>query len=83
MKDKYFSYHWDEGFETWPTEEEAREHAQSMLDTDLEMQEGVDEEFENIYWGKIEQRAVIEPTGDKVEFEGEMVDAVKVELKAV
>ena len=83
MADRFFTYHWDEGFETWLSEKEAMEHAQSMLDADLDIGEGVDDEFENIYWGKIEQRAFIEPTGEKVKFEGELVDAVKVELKAV
>ncbi len=80
MANKYFTFHWDAGFETWPTEEAAKTHAQKMLDEDLDVGEGVSEEFEDIYWGKIEQRAVITPTGKKVEFEGDMVDSVKVEL---
>lgn len=83
MKHKYFAYHWDEGFRTFKTEEEAKKHAQKMLDEDLDMGEGVDEEFENIYWGEIKQKVVITPKGEKVEFDGEMVYQVKCELEDV
>lgn len=83
---KYFTYHWDDGFELWDTEEEAKKYAQGLIDRDLEWaDDGVREDFERIHWGIVKQSAVIAPTGTMVyvEGEGEMVPAVNVTLKDV
>ena len=83
MRNKYFTYHWDSGFETWQTEDEAKSHADKMLSEEIDWEDGVMDEAEKIYWGEIKQQALISPTGEKVEFDGELVDSVKVELVGV
>jgi hypothetical protein len=45
--------------------------------------EGIPEEIQNIFWGRISQQADLFKTGHKVELEGEMVDAYDVKMKAV
>jgi hypothetical protein len=84
MKDKFFSYHWDDGFETHKTESEAKERCEELLSLELQDAcEGIPDEIQNIFWGRISQQADLFKTGHKVEFEGEMVDAYDVKMKAV
>lgn len=77
----YFVWHWDEGFSTHETEDEAREKAESLFEMDNEFfsSEGFDEDCYGVAWGKISQQSRMYETGEKVEFEGDMVDCVNVE----
>lgn len=55
MTDKYFVRCGEEGFQTYPTEVEAKEEAQRRLDNERETAEedGWYENVEDIVWGKI------------------------------
>ena len=51
MKDKFFSYHWDDGFETHKTESEAKERCEELLSLDLQdAYEGIPDEIQDIFW---------------------------------
>ena len=83
MKAKYFTYHWDEGFNTFATEEEAKGEAQRMLDDERDeaVSSGWNEDATRIYWGEIKQKAEMKATGKMMMFEDEMTEAFDAKLE--
>jgi hypothetical protein len=81
---KFFTYDANEGYETYETEEEARQAANKMLDEYAEnAHEGWADEPDQVMWGEIKQRVIEIKTGRMVEFEGEMTECVDYKLENV
>lgn len=79
MIKEYFVWHWDEGFATYATAEEAQREAQKLFDVDVDVgqSEGFIDECFGVCWGKIRQKSVLKETGEQVEWEGEMANCVE------
>jgi hypothetical protein len=75
----YFVWHWDYGFETFSTEKEAREEAERLFGEDEAMgcNEGFSDDCFGVSWGEISQTAKLCKNGEKVYFDGGLVDVVE------
>ena len=81
---KYFTYDANEGYETYATEDKAREAAEKMLAHYSEYaHEGWADEVDQVMWGEIKQRVIEIKTGYMVELEGEMTECVDYKLENV
>lgn len=85
MSEKYFVYDSNWGFETHDSKEAAIKDAKERLDEQRKWasSEGWDDETGTICWGQIAQQAEERKTGDKIKFDGEMVDCVDYELREI
>lgn len=81
MNDKYFTYDPDQGFETHPTADEAKQSAEDCLDYYRDNAgDGWGEDVQNVCWGVLSEHSVEIGTGQMVDFEGENVEAVDFKL---
>lgn len=81
MNNKYFTYDPDQGLETHPTAEKAKQEAEDFIDHYRDNEaDGWDEFVEQVCWGVITEQAVEIPTGQMIDFEGETVEAVDYKL---
>lgn len=82
MKDKYFMYDVDAGFETFSTEEDAKAAAEESIDTyrKAAVDEGWNEDVDSVCWGKVSESAEQFGMGEKIRFDGELVEAVDYKL---
>lgn len=81
MTDQYFAYDQDTGFETFPSAELAKAAADEMISQWREVAgDGWGEEVEAVCWGEIKQIAQPKVTGEKIMFDGELVDPVDYSL---
>lgn len=82
---KYFAYCSETGFDTYKTEAEARSAAEKTLEGWQEdaADNGWNEDAGNVCWGKICEQVTVRPTGNKCEFEGEMVDEYSGKLEKI
>lgn len=78
---RYFVYDPEQGFERFETQEEAVDYITNEMA--LYNQDDVSEYAEGLMWGEIKQRSVYVPTGEQVEYEGEMVDGYNCVLQDV
>lgn len=75
--EKYFAYHPDAGFYTYPTAELAKEDAELWIEEYREAaDDGWSEDVENICWGEIKQQATEIKTGAMIMFDGEESEAI-------
>jgi hypothetical protein len=81
MRLKFFAYDEESGFLAFKTAEEAKSYAEEIIDHYRDgCYDGWDECVENVCWGEIKELAVEINTGDKCEFDGELVDCVDYKL---
>jgi hypothetical protein len=81
MMEKFFAYHPDAGFYTYPSAELAKEDAERWIEEYREdAGEGWDELVENICWGEIKQQAVEFCTEHQCNYDGELVACVDYRL---
>ena len=74
-KDGFFAYDPECGFDTYDTAEGAKDAAEEILDSYRDnASDGWDEASSQICWGKISECANMFKTGDKIEFDDELVD---------
>ena len=81
---KYFGYCLENGFETFETEEKAKEWAKGVLDDERlnASEDGWDEDIVcSLCWGEIKQSTTLIKRGDKIKFDGELVGCVDYQFK--
>lgn len=84
--ERFFCYDPDNGINFYATEAEAREAAQSVVDTfrDIAADDGWQDEVEEVCWGVVRQRAkLLEIPGVLVETDEGMQPAADAELEDV
>ena len=81
MNHKFFAYDPEAGFETFGTAEMAKAAAQESIDCYRENAcEGWDESIDHVCWGEISESAEQFGMGEKIHFDGELVEAVDYKL---
>lgn len=81
---KYFVFDDETGFDTFSTAEKAKTAAEESIANYREnAPKGWDECVENVCWGEIKEQAIQFDCNEKIEFEGEMVDAVDYKLQGI
>lgn len=82
---KYFVWHWDEGFEKFSSESAAKARAVKLFDEDYDAacSEGFDEDCFNVCWGVIHEHSVLAPTGKMIDFAGERVEEVNATMEPI
>lgn len=84
MEKPYFVYDQEAGFERFATEEEAKEAAEALISAYRKsaLDFGWDESSDTVCWGIISEHVVMRKTGEKIYFEGEMVDGFDCSLES-
>lgn len=81
---KFFAYDDETGFDTYDTAAEAKAAAeQSLQGYRDDAGEGWDEIAGNVCWGEIKQGSQLIDLGEKIEFDGELMDSVDYQLSDV
>jgi hypothetical protein len=84
MKCKFFVYDPESGFDTYETSQQAKESAEISIDLYRDNAgEGWDEEAEQVCWGEISEGSTMFRTGNKIEFEGKLVDSYDCKLQPI
>lgn len=67
---KYFSYWPDDGFELHRTKQEAKQRAETALQIEQDIKDGITSEFiDQICWGEITERAKLSKNSDSNQYE--------------